>query len=200
MKKQVLFIILLLFGMRLSAQDNALLKSILAAGSEVNTIDADLYKKFEKNNTAQEHHGKLFFVKPNQFVALFNTGKYMIVSEKRIKVNIGIFHGNFRLKKGPLRSLSNIFLCAFQGRCEELAEENNYSIHVNTNNNYHVVTFIKKKHTIGLTYKQVVFKFDTHDLRVKEIVLYDTNNPVDTYQISDVKYNVNIDGSNFETN
>ena len=201
MKKQALLFIFLLLGMHLSAQDNTVLSRILAAGSEVNTIDADLYKRFEKNNTAQEHHGKLFFVKPYQFAALFNTGKYMIVNEKRIKINIGLFHGNFKLKNGPLRSIGNIFLYAFQGRCEDLAKENNYSMQVTTDSQYYVITYLtKKKHTIGLTYKQVVFKFDLNDLRVKEIVLYDTNNTVDTYQISNVKYNVNIDGSNFETN
>jgi outer membrane lipoprotein-sorting protein len=200
MKKQALIFILFLLGMRLSAQDNSVLKSILVAGSEVNTIDADLYKRFEKNNTAQEHYGKLYFVKPYKFAAKFNTGKYMIVNEKRIKINIGLFYGNIRLKNGPLRSLSHIFLFAFQGRCEELAEENNYSIHVKTENNYHVVTFIKNKRTIGLTYKKVVFKFDIKDLRVKEIVLYDTNNSVDSYIISNVQYNVKVNSNLFDTN
>lgn len=200
MKKQALLFFFLLLGMHLSAQDNTVLGRILAAGSEVNTIEADLYKRFEKNNTVAEHKGKLYFVSPNQFAALFYTGKYMIVNEKRIKVNIGLFHGNFKLKNGPLRSISNIFLYAFQGRCEDLAEENNYSIHVNTNNNYHVVTFIKKKHTIGLTYKQVVFKFDLNDLRVKEIVLYDTNNTIDSYSVSNVRYNVAVDNSVFDCN
>ncbi len=200
MKKQALLFILLLFGMQLFAQDNAILKSILASGSEVNTFDADLYKRFEKNATPQEHYGKLFFVSPYHFAAVFNTGKYMIVNKKRIKVNIGLFYGNFKLKKGPLHSLANIFLYAFQGRCEDLASENNYSIQVSTDSNYHVVTFTKNKHTIGLTYKQVIFKFDLNDLRVKEIILYDTNNSVDTYRISNVLYNVEVDNSVFETN
>ena len=69
MKKQALIFILFLLGMRLSAQDNSVLKSILVAGSEVNTIDADLYKRFEKNNTAQEHYGKLYFVNTDEILA-----------------------------------------------------------------------------------------------------------------------------------
>ena len=201
MKKQALLFILLLLGMHLSAQDNTVLERILAAGSEVNTMEADLLKRFEKNNTLSEHKGKLYFVSPNQLSALFYTGKYMIVNEKRINVNIGLFHGNFKLKNGPLRSISNIFLYAFQGRCEDLAKENNYSMQVTTDNKYHVITYLtKKKHTIGLTYKQVVIKFDLNDLRVKEIVLYDTNNTIDTYSIANVQYNVDVDSSRFEIN
>ncbi len=201
MKKQALLFILMLLGMQLPAQDNTLLNSILAAGSDVSSFEADLYKRFEKNNTVQEHYGKLYFVSPYQFAALFDTGKYMIVNEKRINVNIGIFHGNFRLKNGPLRSLSHIFLYAFQGRCESLAKENNYSLDVKTDNNYHIVTFsLNKRHRIELTYKQVVFKFDRDDLRVKEIVLYDTNNTVDTYRISNVRYNVKVDSKRFVIN
>ena len=47
----------------------------------------------------------------------------MIVNEKKIKMDIGIFHGTFRLRDGGrMQSLTNIFLYGFQGRIQDLAK------------------------------------------------------------------------------
>ena len=47
-------------------------------------------------------------------------------------------------------------------------------------------------------YKQVVFKYHTDSLLLKEIVLYDYSGNVDTYTISNVKYDVAVDKSRFQ--
>jgi outer membrane lipoprotein-sorting protein len=115
-------------------------------------------------------------------------------------MDIGIFHGTFRLRDGGrMQSLTNIFLYGFQGRIQDLANENNYSLTTKTEGGYHIVTgTTNKKRLIGIGYKQVVFKYQVNDLMLKEIVLLDYSDNKDTYTVSNVKYNVAIDKKKFQ--
>ncbi len=130
---------------------------------------------------------------------MFTTGKHIIANEKKIKMDIGMFRGTFKLKDGGMmQSLANIFLYGFQGRIQELMG-NDYSISTETENNLYVVTGItKKKKILGLGYKQLVFKYFTDSLMLKEIVLYDYNSNKDTYSFSNVKYDVPVDPTTFQ--
>ena len=123
----------------------------------------------------------------------------MIVNESNLKTNIGIFSGTYRLKEGSTaRSLSNIFLYGFQGKIQDLANENNFSLTTKTEGGYHIITgTINKKKLIGIGYKQVVFKYHTDSLLLKEIVLYDYSGNMDVYTISNVKYDVTVDPNTF---
>ena len=97
-----------------------------------------------------------------------------------------------------MQSLSNIFLYAFQGRIQQLADENGYSLTTKTENGYHIVTgTIIKKKLIGIGYKQVIFKYHTDSLLLKEIVLCDYSGNVDVYSINNVKYDVKVDPKTF---
>ena len=150
-----------------------------------------------KKTTHQE--GKLYFVAPKEFTASFTTGKYMIVNETNLKTNIGLFSGTYRLKDGSTaRSLSNIFLYGFQGKVQDLADENGYSLATKTEDGYHIITgTIIKKKLIGIGYKQVVFKYHTDSLLLKEIVLFDYSGNMDVYTISNVQYDVAVDPDKF---
>lgn len=98
-----------------------------------------------------------------------------------------------------LRSLSNIFLYGFQGKCEDLAKENNYSINIDEVNGYQQVTFTNNRRRIlGIGFKQVVYKFEKDSLKLREITLFDTNGTVDIYTISNVKYDVTVDSRHFD--
>ena len=124
----------------------------------------------------------------------------MIVNEKKINMEIGIFSGTYKLREGGMmQSLANIFLYGFQGKTRELADENGYNLSTETKDGYHIVTgTIKKKKLLGIGYKQVVFKYHTDSLLLKEIVLFDYSGNMDTYTISNVKYDVAVDQSLFE--
>ena len=152
-----------------------------------------------KSGKVRTDTGKLYFVSPNEFAALFETGRHMIVNEKQIKMDIGLFHGTFKLKEGgTMRSLSNIFLYGFQGKCQKLAEENDYSIDIKTDK-YHTVTFTNnKKKLLSIGYSQVIFNFQKSDLLIKEIILIDTRGVRDTYTISNTKYNVGVSKDTFK--
>ena len=115
-------------------------------------------------------------------------------------MDIGLFHGTFKLKEGGMIcGLSRIFLYGFQGRCQDLANENEYTLSTKTEGGYHIVTgTAKKKPLFGVGYKQVVFKYFTDSLLLKEIVVYDYSDNKDSYVISNVKYDVPIDKKRFQ--
>ena len=200
MKKVLILMATILFAFQMPAQDVSLLNRIKTANGKVKSFEADLANTLVKPKKSTSQKGKLYFVRPNEFAALFSEESYMIVNEKKIKMDIGLFHGTFKLKDGGMmQSLSNIFLYGFQGRIQELADENDYSLTTKTENGYHVITgTINKKKLIGIGYKTVVFKYNTNNLLLKEIVLYDYSGDKDTYTISNVKYNVPVDKKTFQ--
>ena len=199
MKKSTLFIVLFLLSTGLRAQDYTLLQQILEVNSAAQSFESDLRNTMHKKGQSNTQDGRLYFVKPNKFAALFYNGNYMVVNENRLKMDIGMFHGSFKLKKsGMMRSLSNIFLYGFQGRCKDLAEENDYDMEIKENGAFQQVTFTSKNQGfLGIGYKQVVFKFEKETLKLREIILYDSRDTEDSSSISNVQYNVPIDSSRF---
>ena len=200
MKKTFSILAILFFALQLQAQDLALLNSIKATNGKIKSFEADLANTLVKPKKTASQEGKLYFVAPKEFAAMFTTGKYMIVNTQKINMNIGLFDGTFKLKDGGMmQSLANIFLYSFQGKVQDLADENGYSLSTKTEGGFHIVTgTIKKKKLIGIGYKQVVFKYHTDSLLLKEIVLFDYSGNMDVYTISNVKYDVAVDPSTFE--
>ena len=200
MKKVIIILATLLFAFQLQAQDVDLLNRIKATNGKVKSFEADLSNTLAKPKKTTHQEGKLYFAAPKEFAALFSEDSYMIVNDKKIKMDIGLFHGTFKLKDGGMmQSLANIFLYGFQGRIQDLADENGYTLSTKTENGYHIVTgTINKKKLIGIGYKTVIFKYHTNSLLLKEIVLYDYSDVKDTYTISNVKYDVPVDKKTFQ--
>ena len=200
MKKVLILFAAVLFALQMQAQDVTLLNRIKDVNGKVKSFKADLENTLVKPKKTTTQNGTLYFVKPKEFAALFTTGNYMIVNEKKIKMDIGLFHGTFKLKDGGrMQSLGNIFLYGFQGRTQDLADENDFTLSTNTIGGYHIVTAVtNKKSLLGIGYKQVVFKYHTDSLLLKEIVLYDYSGNKDSYVISNVKYDIPVDKKTFQ--
>ena len=200
MKKLLILITAFLLSFSMQAQDITLLNRIKSTNGAIKTFDADLDNTLTKPKKTISQHGKLYFAKPHEFSALFTTGKFMTVNENRIKMDLGLFHGTFKIKDGGMmQSLANIFLYGFQGRIQDLADENGYSLTTKTEGGFYVITAnIIKKKLIGIGYKTVIFKYHTDTLLLKEIMLYDYSGNKDVYTISNVKYNVPIDSKTFQ--
>ena len=198
MKKLIIVLAAIMMAMQLQAQDHDLLNRIKDTNGKIKSFDADLANTMVKPKKTTSQKGKLYFVAPFEFAALFDEN-YMIVNEQKIKMDIGLFNGTYRLRDGGMmQSLANIFLYGFQGRIQQLADENGYSLTTKTEDGYHVVTgTIIKKKLIGIGYKQVIFKYHTDSLLLKEIILCDYSGNVDTYTISNVKYDVKVDPNTF---
>ena len=200
MKKTIILLTAILFALQMQAQDAMLLNRIREVNGKVKSFESDLANTMVKPKKTTSQNGKLYFAKPNEFSAKFTTGNYMIVNAQKIKMDIGMFHGTFRLKEGGMmQGLSRIFLYGFQGRIQDLANENGYTVSTKTEGDFHVVTgTAKKKPLFGVGYKMVVFKYFTDSLLLKEIVLYDYSGNKDSYVISNVKYDVAIDKKTFQ--
>ena len=200
MKKTIILLTAILFALQMQAQDATLLNRIREVNGKVKSFESDLANTMVKPKKTTSQNGKLYFVSPNEFSAKFTTGNYMIVNAQKIKMDIGMFHGTFRLKEGGMmQGLSHIFLYGFQGRIQELANENGYTLSTKTEGEFHIVTgTAKKKPLFGVGYKTVVFKYFTDSLLLKEIVLYDYSGNKDSYVISNVKYDVAIDKKTFQ--
>ena len=200
MKKTIILLTAILFALQMQAQDAMLLNRIREVNGKVKSFESDLANTMVKPKKTTAQNGKLYFVSPNEFSAKFTTGNYMIVNAQKIKMDIGMFHGTFRLKEGGMmQGLSHIFLYGFQGRIQDLANENGYTLSTKTEGKFHVVTgTAKKKPLFGVGYKTVVFKYFTDSLLLKEIVLYDYSGNKDSYVISNVKYDVAIDKKMFQ--
>ena len=188
-----------LFSLGVKAQDITLLNNIRATNGKIKSFEADLANTLVKPKNTTTQKGKLYFVSPKEFSAQFTTGKYMTVNEKKIKMNIGLFDGTFKLRDGGImQSLGNIFLYGFQGRIQELAKENNYSLATSSADGCYIINATNnKKSLLGIGYKQVVFKYYCDSLLLKEIVLYDFSGNQDTYTISNVQYDVPVDPARF---
>ena len=199
-KKTILILAALLCSIGLKAQDDELLEQIRLVNSGFTSFESDLFNKVDKPSKQFEQEGKLYYIKPGCFAAVFTSGRYMIANDNRLSMNIGKFHGKFRLRKsGMLRSLSNIFLYGFQGRCKDLAEENDYSVKVHETGPYYQITCTNNNRVIfGFGFKQVIFKYFKDSLKLKEIILVEDEDAKSVYTISDVKYDVKIDSKRFE--
>lgn len=200
MKKAIISLIFTLFSLQSIGQDTILLNRILVAGKGVSSIEADLFNRKVKKGETTTQNGTFHFVSPYELSAVFTTGSYLIINEKKLKLDIGILFGKHHLREGGFaRSLSNIFLFAFQGRCIDFANESGYILSMSSDKDYHTVTFTsKKRHILGIGYKKVAFKISTIDLLTKEIILTDYKGTIDTYTISNEKYNVPIDKNRFQ--
>ncbi len=200
MRKVLILFTTILLVLQLQAQDVELLARIKATNGKIESFVADLSNTSGKASKTTTQNGKLYFASPKEFAAQFTTGKHMIVNEKSLKMNIGVFNGTFKIKDGGMmQSLSNIFLYGFQGRIQDLAKENDYSLSTRTDANYHIVTgTTNRKKLIGIGYKTVIFKYHTDNLLLKEISLISYSGNVDTYTISNVKYNVPVDKKTFQ--
>ena len=200
MRKLIIAFIALVFALQLQAQDTILLKQILAVNNKITSFEADVKYTMVRPKKTTTMDGKLYFVKPNEFAAMFTTGKYIVVNEKKMKIDMGMFHGTYKLKEGKMmQGLTHIFLYGFQGRLQELAKEGKYTISTKTEDDLHIVTEEStKKKLFGIGYKKMVFKYDTKSLLIREIVLYDYKGNEDTYILSNLKCGIPVDKKTFQ--
>ena len=199
MKKHLLTLIMVIFAAQIQAQDANIINTIKNANKGVKSIAADISNTITKSDKSTTKKGSFYYVSPSKLAALFTTGNHMIINETRVNIEMGIFHGTFKLRDGGrIQSLCNIFLYGFQGKCQELADENTYNLNVEEEGNYYkIIGSTKKKKLLGIGYKDIIYKYGKQDLLLKEIMLIDYKGNVDTYTISNIRYNEQVDNGHF---
>lgn len=176
-----------------------MLQRILEAGHGIENVKSDMHHRRNKNGEVTEQNGVYYYSATDKFAALLDDGQYMVINGNYANMDIGVFHEKVRMRRGPVRSLSQVFLYAFQGRCAELAEINNFSLEIKTLMGFHVVTMTtKKKLLIGFGLRKVVLKFSISDMLVKEISITDYGGTTNTFTLRQPQYNVSFDPSVFD--
>ena len=200
MKKALTLFTIVLFTLQLQAQDQTIIERIQAEGTAITTFEGHVLKELRKKDTLLIQNGSMHYIAPDKVAALFEDDNYMIINGNRMSIDIGIFHGRFKLSRNKLmRSISLIFLYGIQGRCNDFIEESNYDMEISNEDGFYIIQFnAKKKHFLGLGYRCIIFKYDENDLRIREIVLIDYNNYIDTFTISNQTYGITINEDTFE--
>ena len=201
MKKVFIILIVTLISLPTLGQISDILDAIEAKGSGVVSFESHVTRHNEKADvTTSIEEGILYYVRPDKIASYFDNGDYMVVNGNHMKIDIGIFHGRFKLSRNKLmRSISRIYLYAAQGLCRKFAEEGNYDMKINKEQDYFIVQCTsQKKHLLGLGYQQISFYYGQNDLLIKKIVLIDNNNIIETFTLSDIHCDISIDESKFE--
>ena len=200
MRKTTFILFIALFtALSAVAQPSNILERIKTTNSSVKSLETDVHEKYVKNDRVSTQDGKLYYLPDNNFAAYFEAGDHIVIDENRLKIDLGILHGKFKRSNGAMNTLCKVFLYGFQGRCQDLANESNYSIKTETVAKDYKVTFTtRKKRLIGMGFKQVIFVYGQHNLLLKEITLVSYNGSIDTYTISNMNYNVAINNSKFK--
>ena len=200
MKRALILLAISLFVIQMHAQDITVLNSIKATNTAIGSMESGIRKTLIKEGKTLVTDGTFHYVSPDNLAALFDNGTYMIISEGRMNIDIGLFHGKFKLSRNKtMRSLSTIFLYGFQGRCQELADENDYTLATEKEGDCHKITLTNPKRNFwGIGYRQIVLKYATSDLLLNEIILYDFKGNVDTYTLSNQNCNASVDMNKFK--
>lgn len=184
---------------QVDAQDALVLQRILEASHGIENVKSDLHQSRNKKGEVNERDGVFYYSATDKFAALLDDGQYMVINGDYANMDIGVFHEKVKMRRGPIRSLSQVFLYAFQGRCAELAENNNFNLDIKTTKKFHVITMTtKKKLLIGFGLRQVVLKFSISDMLVKEISITDYRGTTNTFTLLRPQYNVSFDPSVFD--
>ena len=74
MSKLITLLTFILVSVQLQAQDAAILNSIESTNNKIKTFEADLSNTLVKPKKTNTQKGKLYFVAPYEFAALFTSG------------------------------------------------------------------------------------------------------------------------------
>lgn len=200
MKRAIFILTITLLTLRLQAQDLDILDNIQTKGTAITSFEGRIEKELKRKDTTIVQHGNIHYISPDKMAALFDDGDYMIINGNRMSVDIGIFHGKFKLSRNKtMRSVSKIFLYGIQGRCKDFLEESRYTMETIQKDGLQIIQYTtKKKHFLGLGYRVVIFKYDLNDLLMRELVLIDYSNIIDSFVISEPQYDIPIDEKKFE--
>ena len=203
MKRIVILIAIFCVATPANAQsEDFLYQQIEKAGAMITSMECELDNIYVKEDYVRNKHGRLYYQATDKIGAFFDNGDYAILNGKKMKIDIGIFHGIFRTDRGKItKPLSEMLFAALQGNCRQLADGYNYDIAIITTENSYDITFTTRKRKLfGIGYKQTIFSYGLDDKRIQAITLIDYKDNIDTYQLIDKQIDTDIDESKFNLN
>lgn len=202
MKKFIFASIMLMCGVLMQAQDDALLQKIANGNASMPNIEAHFVqtkhlvandKKIVTEGTlyiADSDKMAMYYNEPSTDLLVINGEQFYMKQAKRAKLyNI--------TKNKPMASLSNTLLSCVRGKAAELAQQNNADISAKKSDKGYEVTLVsREKKAKG--YAQIDLIYDAKSLILVYMKMTEYNGISNTYEMSQIKTGVNIDAAKFQ--
>ena len=201
MKFQITLLLAILFSFNVKAQDDhALFQMIENAGSTISSMECEIDNIRLKSGEEHTKHGMLYYQTDDKLATYFDNEDYAIFCENKVKINIGIFRGSFRTNRDNIfNSLSSLLFCAIQGKCVQLAENNDYDYSIEEKGDTYWVNFdSRKQSSFAIGYKNVVLVYGADDFRLRSIAMTDYKDVTNTFNLSKPKYGIAINADKFK--
>lgn len=202
MKKVLFILIAWLCTINVQAQqDSLVLMQIEATGTSIHSMECRLRNTMKRPNKQEEEKvGDLKYLTTNFIDAHFSEDEYIIMNGNKMKIHLGIFNGTFRTDRNPLiKPISRMLVCAINGQCLKIAEENDYDLALSEDSeSYNVTLTTRKKKLLGIGYRRAVFSYGKDNFRLKSILLIDYKDNHDLYSFENQVFDKDIDKSAFK--
>ena len=194
-------IMLLTFGVNLSAQD-AILKKIESAGAAFTTIEASFTQtrtiKASGNTTVSK--GDLYFNAPGQLAMLYSqpSGECLIINGNTLHMNrSGRAMTYDATKVATMMGLRNTLMDCIQGKTSKVASENDASMTVADTKDGYLVT-IKANNASPRGYSSISLLYRKSDCVVTKMILDEFSGIRTVYDMAGIKLKGAIDQSKFK--
>ena len=204
--KRITLILLCLISVSAWAQDEIdsvaqrqkwLLDTIAFTNRQIKTTEGQI------SEIQQLHSGKIkkcsgnvYYSVPNLLSMHFTNNDKIILSGDKIYFDHGMFHGTYSNRHKLMRGIKSILLYAFQGKCQQLADECDFNLSVKEEKNEYVVTLISKKKVL-LGFNHIVLHYSTN-FKLKKFEYTASNGDHSIYNLTNLKYDQKINQGVFK--
>lgn len=201
MKKFILASFMLLCGIAMQAQDNAVLQKIESANASMPNIEAHFVqtKHIVANDKKIVTEGTLYIADSNKMAMYYNepSTDLLVINGEHFYMKQGKRDKMYNTAKNkPMASLSNTLLSCVRGKVEALAQENNADITAQKSDKGYEVTLIsREKKTKG--YAQIDLVYDAKSMILVYMKMTEFNGISNTYEMSQIKTGIEIDAAKF---
>lgn len=201
MKKFILASFMLLCGIAMQAQDNAVLQKIESANASMPNIEAHFVqtKHIVANDKKIVTEGTLYIADSNKMAMYYNepSTDLLVINGEQFYMKQGKRNKMYNTAKNkPMASLSNTLLSCVRGKVEALAQENNADITAQKSDKGYEVTLIsREKKTKG--YAQIDLVYDAKSMILVYMKMTEFNGISNTYEMSQIKTGIEIDAAKF---
>lgn len=202
MKKFIFATVMLLCGIMIQAQDNAVLQKIEKGSASMPNIEAHFVqtKHIVANDKKIVTEGTLYIADSDKMAMYYNAPStdLLVINGVQFYMKQGKREKLYNTTKNkPMASLSNTLLSCVRGKVETLAQENNADITAQKSvKGYEVTLVSREKKAKG--YAQIDLVYDAKSLMLVYMKMTEFNGISNTYEMSQIKTGGNIDAAKFQ--
>ena len=204
--KRITLILLCLISVSAWAQDQIdsialkqkhLLDTIAYTNGQIKTTEG-LFSETQQLHSGKikKSNGNVYYSVPNLLSMHFTNNDKIVLSGDKIYFDHGMFHGTYSNRHKLMRGIKSILLYAFQGKCQQLADECNFDISVKEEKNEYVVTLTSKKKVL-LGFNRIVLHYSAN-FKLKKFEYTASNGDHSIYSLTNLKYDTKLNKDVFK--